>query len=122
MNLSGRDMTSFSINDSHAVEVANEIVALLTLCQQLQSEKDGIERPAPGTYTRDKDQFAERIRAACGYALQLRRLLPVMANLSAVGIEMERRGEISLLPGEDYAQSALECLKAEYLPEEGYAP
>ena len=38
---------SFSINDSHAVEVANEMVALLTLCQQLQSEKDGIERPIP---------------------------------------------------------------------------
>ena len=31
MNFSGRDMTSFSINDPHAVEVANEMVALLTL-------------------------------------------------------------------------------------------
>lgn len=114
-------MTSFSINDSYAVEVANEMVALLTLCQQLQSEKDGIERPAPGTYTRDEDQFAERIRAACGYALQLRRLLPVMANLSAVGIEMERRGELSVMTGDDYYRKALEYLLAKYLPKNGDA-
>ena len=45
-----------------------------------------------------------------------------MTTLSAIGTEMERRGEIIVLPGEDYAQKALECLKAEYLPEEGDAP
>lgn len=115
MNLSGRDMTSFSINDPHAVKVANEMVALLTLCQQLQSEKDGIERPAPGTYSRDEDEFAERIRTACGHALQLRQLLPMMTTLSVIGAEMERRREISLLPGEDYAQKALAWLTEQYM-------
>ncbi|EMP2055351.1 hypothetical protein SR99_05690 [Enterobacter hormaechei subsp. steigerwaltii] len=110
------------LNDPHANEVADDIIGLLKLCQQLQSEKDGRERPAPGTYSRNEDEFADRIRTACGHALQLRRLLPVMTTLSAIGAGMERRGEISVLPGEDYAQKALECLKAEYLPEEGDAP
>ena len=109
-------------HDLVAARAAEEIIELLTLCQQLQSEKDGRERPAPGTYSRDEDEFADRIRSACGHALQLRRLLPVMTTLSAIGAGMERRGEISVLPGEDYAQKALECLKAEYLPEEGDAP
>ncbi|CZX60345.1 hypothetical protein K9J15_24410 [Enterobacter cloacae] len=110
------------LNDPHANEAADDIIGLLKLCQQLQSEKDGRERPAPGTYSRDEDAFADRIRTACGHAQQLRRLLPVMTTLSAIGAGMERRGEISVLPGEDYAQKALECLKAEYLPEEGDAP
>ncbi|HCA3435137.1 TPA: hypothetical protein MOX26_004379 [Salmonella enterica subsp. enterica serovar Ball] len=109
-------------HDLVAARAAEEIIELLTLCQQLQSEKDGRERPAPGTYSRAEDDFADRIRSACGHALQLRRLLPVMTTLSAIGAGMERRGEISVLPGEDYAQKALERLKAEYLPEEGDAP
>lgn len=110
------------LNDLHANEAADDIISLLKLCQQLQSEKDGRERPAPGAYSRDEDEFADRIRSACGHALLLRRLLPMMTTLSAIGAEMELRGEISVLPGEDYAQKALECLKAEYLPEEGDAP
>ncbi|WP_273968341.1 hypothetical protein [Enterobacter cancerogenus] len=109
-------------HDLMAARAAEEIIELLTLCQQLQSEKDGRERPAPGTYSRDEDEFADRIRSACGHALQLRRLLPVTTTLSAMSAEMERRGEIRVLPGKNYAQKALECLKAEYLPEEGNAP
>lgn len=94
---------------------AGEIIKLLTLCQLLQSEKDGRKRPAPGAYSRDEDEFADRIRSACGHALQLRRLLPVTTTLSAIGAEMERRGEISVLPGEDYAQKALVRLTVQYL-------
>ena len=103
------------LNDPHANEAADDIIGLLKLCQQLQSEKDGRERPAPGTYSRDEDAFADRIRTACGHAQQLRRLLPVMKTLSAIGAGMERRGEISLLPGEDYAQKALARLTEQYL-------
>ncbi|WP_259407466.1 hypothetical protein, partial [Klebsiella pneumoniae] len=76
-------------HDLMAVYAASEIVELLTLCQELQSEKDGRERPAPGAYSRDEDAFAERIRSACGHALLLRRLLPVTTTLSAIGAEME---------------------------------
>ncbi len=102
-------------HDLVAAREAEEIIELLTMCQQLQSEKDGRERPAPGTYSRDEDEFADRIRSACGHALQLRRLLPVMTTLSAIGAEMERRGEISVLPGENYEQKALARLTEQYL-------
>ncbi|PNF13566.1 hypothetical protein A6J71_00625 [Enterobacter cancerogenus] len=103
------------LNTPCANEGADDVIALLKLCQQLQSEKDGRERPAPWTYSRDEDEFADRIRSACGHALQLRRLLPVALTLSAIGAEMERRGEISVLPGEDYAQKALARLTEQYL-------
>jgi hypothetical protein len=99
-------------HDLVAARAAEDIIELLTLCQQLQSDKDGRERPAPGTYSRDEDEFADRIRSVCGHALQL---LPVTTTLSAIGAEMERRGEISVLPGEDYAQKAQARLTVQYL-------
>ncbi len=102
-------------HDQVAARAAEEIIELLTLCQQLQSEKDGRERPAPGTYCRDEDDFADRIRSACGHALQLRQLLPLATTLSAIGAEMERREEINVLPGEDYAQKAMVRLTEQYL-------
>lgn len=108
-------MKHIYLNDPHANEAADDIIGLLKLCQQLQSEKDGRERPEPGTYSRDEDAFADRIRSACGHALQLRRLPPVATTLSAIGAGMERRGEISVLPGEDYAQKALARLTEQYL-------
>lgn len=75
------------------------MIELLTLCQQLQSEKDGRERLAPGAYSRDEDEFADRICSACGHTLQLRRLLSMAMTLSAIGAGMERRGEICVPPG-----------------------
>ncbi|MCU6172407.1 hypothetical protein [Enterobacter bugandensis] len=102
-------------HDLVAARAAEEIIELLTLCQQLQSEKDGRERPAPGTYSRDEDDFADRIRSACGHALQLHQLLPLATTLSAIGAEMERREEINVLPGEDYAQKAMVRLTEQYL-------
>lgn len=108
-------MKHIYLNDPHADETADDIIGLLKLCQQLQSEKDGRKRPDPGVYSRDEDAFADRIRSACGHALQLRRLLPIATILSSIGAEMERRGEISVLPGEDYGQKALAQLTVEYL-------
>lgn len=35
-------------HDLQAEQAADELVILLTSCQQLQSEKDGGERPVPG--------------------------------------------------------------------------
>ncbi|MGX5056986.1 hypothetical protein ACWKX9_25630 [Enterobacter asburiae] len=46
--------------------------------------------------------------------LTLCQLLPVATILSAIGAGMERRGEISVLPGEDYAQKALVRLSEQY--------
>ncbi|ECE6306298.1 hypothetical protein FNN84_22830 [Salmonella enterica subsp. salamae] len=104
-------------NNSMAAKAASEFVSILELCQHLQSEEDCRERPASGEYSHEEDAFAERIHTACGHAWQLRRLLPVMTTLGAIGAGMERRREISLFPGEDYAQKALE-----YLPEKGDIP
>lgn len=39
----------------------------------------------------------------------------MMTTLSAIGAGMERRGEISVLSGEDYAQKALARLTEHYL-------
>lgn len=103
------------LNTPHDSEGADDVIALLKLCQQLQSEKDGRKRPEPGAYSRDEDTFADRIRSACGNVLQLRQLLPMTTTLSAIGTGMERQGEISVLPGEDYAQKALVRLTEQYL-------
>lgn len=78
-------------------------------------DKQGEFRP---TNFRDEDEFADHIWVACGQALQLRQLLPMMTTLSAVGAEMERQGEISLLPGEDYAEKALNWLMGQYVKDE----
>lgn len=103
-----------------AARTAGEIIELLALCQQLQSEKDGRKRPVPREYSCDEDDFVDRIRSACGHALQLRWLLPVTTTLSAIGTEMESRGEISVLPGEDYVQKALARLTEQYIPTGGH--
>jgi len=105
--------------DTVAAQAADEIVALLTLCQQLQSEKDSNERQKSGVISRDEDEFAERICVACGYALQLRPLLSMMNIMSSIGVEMERRGEITVFTGESYSHSVLENLMTKYLSYKG---
>lgn len=111
-------MTLTRMHEPDAAGIADEIVSLMTLCQQLQSEKDGRVRLAPDQYSLDEDEFSERIRAACGHALRLRQLLPMMTALSAIGAEMERRGEISVLPGEDYAEKVLSWLRDQYVKDD----
>lgn len=99
--------------------IADDQVALLALCQTLQSEKDGVRRPAPEEYNRDDDPFADRIRRATGYARQLQHLLPMAQQLSAIGRELERQGKIQAGVGEDYAQRALAYVVAQYPADDG---
>ena len=96
------------------LSITDDIVALLKHCQALQSEKDGVTRPAPGAYTREEDPFADRIRQAIGYTRQLQHLLSMAQQLSALGMELERQGKIQVGVGEDYAQQALGYLVAQY--------
>lgn len=116
--MTGLTMKSGYLNDPHANKAADDIVALLKLCQQLQSEKDGRERAVPGTYSRDEDEFADRIRTACGHVTQLRQLLLMMCSMSAIGTELESRGEIHVVVGEDYAEKALSWLMEKYVKDE----
>lgn len=92
------------------LSITDDIVALLKHCQALQSEKDGVTRPAPEAYTREEDPFADRIRQAIGYT----RLLPMSQQLSSLGMELERQGKIEVGVDEDYAQQALGYLVAQY--------
>lgn len=108
--------------DSHARKATEDIVALLTLCRQLQPEKCSRDLQEPETYPDSEDAFADRIQAACCHALQLDQLLPMRDRLSAIGAEMERRGEISFMAGENYANRALAHLMTQYLPGHGDAP
>lgn len=107
-------------HDPVAAQAAGEIVALLTLCQQLQSEKEGVIRPAPEEYNRDDDPFADRIRQAIGYTRQLQHLLPMAQQLNVLGVALEQQGKIQVSVGEDYAQQALAYVVAQY-PADGDA-
>jgi|AGFS01.1.fsa_nt_gi hypothetical protein len=101
-------------HDPIAARAASEIVALLTLCQQLQSDKEGVIRPAPEEYNRDDDPFADRIRLAISYARQLQQLLPMAQQLNVLGMALEQRGKIQVGVGEDYAELALAYVVAQY--------
>ncbi|MGX5056976.1 hypothetical protein ACWKX9_25580 [Enterobacter asburiae] len=61
------------------------------------------------------DQVAARAAEEIIELLTLCQQLPLATTLSAIGAGMERRGEISVLPGEDYAQKALARLTVQYL-------
>ncbi|WP_323025760.1 hypothetical protein [Castellaniella sp.] len=91
-------------------------VALLEQCQRLQSEKDGVDRPAPGVIDKTKtlDQFAQDVSEAITYMTALYRLMPMGLRLGALGRELERQGKIKLDYGDDYAQAALEYVLSEH--------
>lgn len=89
-----------------------ELIALLTLCQQLQSDKDGLKRPAPrqAGVAADEvlDSFGQRILLSCAYAASLDTLLALQSRLADVGRQLETQGQIRTEVGEDYALAALE--------------
>jgi hypothetical protein len=92
-----------------------ELIALLTLCQQLQSDKDGIKRPAPrrpGVEADEvRDTFAQRILVSCAHAASMDTLLALQSRLADVGRQLETQGQIRTEVGENYALAALEWLE-----------
>lgn len=94
---------------------ADDIVALLIQCQQLQSEKDGITRPDPRvagvgpdeTY----DEFSRRIQQACVTVSQLRHLQQLEGDLVTAGMALEREGRLQISAGESYARAAVDYLQ-----------
>ena len=91
-------------------------VALLKLCQQLQSEKDGVDRPTPGVVDRSKtvDQFAMNVTKSISYMTSLLKLMPMQMRLADLDRELERQGKIAPDAGDDYAQAALEYALREH--------
>lgn len=88
-----------------------ELIALLTLCQQLQSDKDGLKRPAPRQTAVMEDEvgdtFAQRILNSCAYAVSIDPLLDMQTRLADVGRQLEEQGQLQAGVGENYAQAAL---------------
>src|SRR3546814_12920492 len=84
-------------------------IELLRLCQQLQSEKDGIDRPGLEEFDKTKvhDGFAMDINTAVTNMSALYKLIPMMLQLSALGRKLEAEGKVKVLHGDDYSPIAL---------------
>lgn len=83
----------------------NEIergIELLKLCQQLQSAKDGVERP----------DFAKDVHRAILNMSSLYKLFPLLDELVSIGRSLEAKGLIKVDYGEDYSEKAVEHFKS----------
>lgn len=83
---------------------------LLWLCQDLQSAKDGVDRPGKDCWDKSKtlDEFAMDINRSATYMVSLLKFLPMMDKLTAVGKKLEADGKIEpLLIGNSYSDAAL---------------
>ncbi|MEX3960152.1 hypothetical protein [Trinickia sp. EG282A] len=89
---------------------------LLALCQVLQSEKDGVDRPAPFAIDKSKtlDQFAKDINAASTSMAALRKLIPQMLRLAELGRKLEADGKLEVGYGDDYSSAALDFVLREH--------
>ncbi|NMM01590.1 hypothetical protein HHL24_27085 [Paraburkholderia sp. RP-4-7] len=90
-------------------------IELLALCQKLQSEKDGVDRPDPFAIDKSKtlDQFAMDVDIAITNMASLRKLLPQMLSLTELGRKLAADGKIAVDYGEDYSSAALRFVRAE---------
>lgn len=95
--------------------VSEQMIALLTRCLQLQSEKDGISRPlpdkAPVGLSDTFDDFARQIHQACLYASMADSLLALQGRLADAGRQLEQRGQLHVEYGDSYAAAALAWLE-----------
>ncbi|MGA4422875.1 hypothetical protein ACI2UY_22305 [Ralstonia nicotianae] len=91
-------------------------IELLTLCQKLQSEKDGVDRPEPFKIDKTKtlDQFAQDIGAAITNMSTLNKLIPRALQLSELGRKLAAEGKVEVDYGDDYAEAALRFVLAEH--------
>ncbi len=89
---------------------------LLELCQELQSARDGIDRPKPGVIDKTKtlDQFARDISAAMTNMSALQKLIPMMLQLGELGRKLEADGKITVEYGDDYSTAALNYICSQH--------
>lgn len=90
-------------------------IELLQLCSELQSEKDGVDRPAINQIDKSKtlDDFAIDIQTAATNMTALYKLFPLMNDLSALGRKLESEGKLKAEIGDDYSRLALDYFLAE---------
>lgn len=91
-------------------------VELLKLCHRLQTEKDGVDRPAPLAIDKSKalDEFTRSVNESITYMVALYRLLPMDDRLSELGRKLEADGKITVNYGGDYSEAALNYLLSEH--------
>lgn len=91
-------------------------IELLRLCQNLQTQRDGIDRPDLFVIDKSKtlDEFAQDIQRAAINLSALKKLIPMADQLSELGRALEDAGRIKVDYGDDYSQKALEFFVAEY--------
>ncbi len=85
---------------------------LLWLCQDLQSEKDGVDRPKHHSIDKSKtlDQFAKDIGRSATNMVSLLKLIPMLEKLIQLGRKLESEGVISVDIMDDYSEAALKYL------------
>lgn len=100
---------------TYTVEIERGI-ELLALCLALQSEKDGIARPAPFAIDPSKtlDQFAKDINTASTNMAALHKLIPQMLRLAELGRQLEKEGKLQVSYVDDYSTAALDLVMAEH--------
>ena len=101
----------------HMADIKKDIdrgIELLWLCQSLQSEKDGVDRPSHFQIDKSKtlDSFAQDVSRAVTNMSALYKMMPQTERLSAVGRELERKGIIELSGGDSYSEAALAYLES----------
>ncbi|EGD4232756.1 hypothetical protein H1Z99_005002 [Salmonella enterica subsp. enterica serovar Meleagridis] len=92
-----------------SVSEPSKIILQLATLQQLQTEKDGVKRPAPGTFdpSATLDSFAKQILESCLWLEHMAQLEPDLEKLRMLGIELEAAGKLIVEPGENYCKAAL---------------
>ncbi|MDX6917779.1 hypothetical protein R9X49_22035 [Pectobacterium carotovorum] len=99
---------------SEHTSLSQQGINLLLLCQQLQSDKDGIKRPLPfraGVNADEElDAFARQIQSVCISLSQLDNLLAMQRQLADFGRQLELTGKLKVTAGESYADAAMTWL------------
>lgn len=90
-------------------------VELLELCNELQTEKDGVNRPKLFEIDKSKtlDQFAMDVSQAATNMSSLYMLFPIMNDLAALGRKLESEGKIEVNVGDNLSRAALNYLLTE---------
>ena len=87
-------------------------VELLAQCNQLQTEKDGVNRPELFEIDKSKtlDQFAMDVSQAATNMNSLYMLFPMMNDLAELGRKLDSEGKINVSCGDSLSRAALDYL------------
>lgn len=96
-------------------QIVERGIDLLSLCQKLQSDVDGISRPDIFSVDKSKelDQFAMDINETALYLGMLLKLIPMQEKLSEIGKKLENSGQIKMNIGDSFAEAALGFFEAQ---------